>query len=190
MTTKQVDVHFATGRDLLSAYWGHLTGGGLAVSSSQASEALRDGQTVTLLVHIGGQPRVAIRGTVVRSSPAKSVVAFSRSDAKERLLTAAFSAREMNMTARVSTADPDQPSEFDVVVHRLSDTGCCLGVDPSFDGQLLFVGTELGIELGGIRVTGCVVASIRDERWVMFDHECNTVSALLEPSFGASVRIA
>ena len=175
---KEVEVRFTSGREVLGAYWGHLTGGGIAVDPSALSEELREGQSVSLQVSVGSMHRVAISGTVVKKSPSKVILAFAADDGKRRLLTAAFSERCVALDARLLATDPDGMIDVHGQVFQLSDAGCCVRL-PAMEQHLpLSVGTNVTITVAGLRVSGCVVAARADERWVLFDPEKEAMAEL------------
>ncbi len=175
---KQVEVRFTSGREVLGAYWGHLTGGGIAVDPATLSDEVREGQSISLQVRVASEHRVAISGTVVKRTPSKVIVAFATDDGKRRLLTAAFSERRVALDARLLATDPDGVIDMDGHVFQLSDAGCCIRL-PTMDEQLLLsVGTNVTIVVEGLRVSGCVVAARADERWVLFDPEKEAIAGL------------
>jgi hypothetical protein len=175
---KQVEVRFTSGREVLGAYWGHLTGGGIAVDPATLSDEVREGQSVSLQVRVASEHRVAISGTVVKRTPSKVIVAFATDDGKRRLLTAAFSERRVALDARLLATDPDGVIDMGGHVFQLSDAGCCIRL-PTMDEQLLLsVGTNVTIVVEGLRVSGCVVAARADERWVLFDPEKEAMAGL------------
>jgi hypothetical protein len=175
---KQVEVRFSSGREVLGAYWGHLTGGGIAVDPATLSDEVREGQSISLQVRVASEHRVAISGTVVKKTPSKVIVAFATDDGKRRLLTAAFSERCVALDARLLATDPDGVIDMDGHVFQLSDAGCCIRL-PTMDEQLrLSVGTNITIVVEGLRVSGCVVAARADERWVLFDPEKEAIAGL------------
>jgi hypothetical protein len=175
---KEVEVRFTSGRDVLGAYWGHLTGGGLAVDPAALSEELREGQSVSLHVCVASKHRVAIPGTVVKKTQSKVILAFAADDGKRRLLTAAFSERCVALDARLLATDPD--GMIDVLGHvfQLSDAGCCVRLPPIDQHLPLSVGTNVTIAVEGLQVSGCVVAARADERWVLFDLENEALAGL------------
>jgi hypothetical protein len=175
---KEVEVRFSSGRDVLGAYWGHLTGGGIAVDPATLSEELREGQSVSLHVWVASKHRVAIPGTVVKKTQSKVILAFAADDGKRRLLTAAFSERCVALDARLLATDPDGMIDVRGHVFQLSDAGCCVRL-PAMEQHLpLSVGTNVTIAVEGLQVSGCVVAARADERWVLFDVEKEAMAGL------------
>jgi hypothetical protein len=175
---KDVEVRFASGRDVLGAYWGHLTGGGLAVDPAALSEELREGQSVSLHVCVASKHRVAIPGTVVKKTQSKVILAFAADDGKRRLLTAAFSERCVALDARLLATDPDGMIDVRGHVFQLSDAGCCVRLPPLEQHLPLSVGTNVTIAVEGLQVSGCVVAARADERWILFDLEKEALAGL------------
>jgi hypothetical protein len=175
---KEVEVRFSSGREVLGAYWGHLTGGGIAIHPAALSEELREGQSVSLQVIVASTPRVGISATVVRKTPSKVILAFAGDDGKRRLLTAAFSERCVALDARLLASDPEGVTDMHGQVFQLSDAGCCLKVPIGEEHMPLSVGTNVTIALEGLCVSGCVVAARADERWVLFDLEKEVIARL------------
>lgn len=175
---KEVEVYFANGREVLGAYWGHLTGGGLAIDTAAVSEGLQEGRSVSLRIYVASEQRVAIAGMVVKMTPQKAIIAFAADDAKRRLLTAAFSDRQVSLDARIVANDPDDLTDTAAHLFRLSDAGCCLRLPPGEDYTILPVGTNLSIIVQDLRVNGCVVAARNEERWVLFDVDNGAVAGL------------
>jgi len=175
---KEGEVRFSSGRDVLGAYWGHLTGGGIAVDPAALSEELREGQSVSLHVCVASTHRVAIPGTVVKKTQSKVILAFAADDGKRRLLTAAFSERCVALDARLLASDPDGVIDVRGHVFQLSDAGCCVRLPPLDQHLPLSVGTNVTIVVEGLHVSGCVVAARADERWVLFDPEKEALAGL------------
>jgi hypothetical protein len=175
---KEVEVRFTSGRDVLGAYWGHLTGGGIAVDPAALSEELREGQSVSLHVYVASKHRVAIPGTVVKKTQSKVILAFAADDGKRRLLTAAFSEHCVALDARLLATDPEGVIDVRGHVFQLSDAGCCVRVPPLDQHLPLSVGTNVTISVEGLQVSGCVVAARADERWVLFDLEKEALAGL------------
>lgn len=175
---KEVEVYFANGREVLGAYWGHLTGGGLAVDAAALGQGLNEGQSVSLRVYVASEQRVAIPGMVVKMAAQKAIIAFDADDAKRRLLTAAFSDRCVSLDARIVANDPDDLTDTAAHLFRLSDAGCCMRLSPGEDYTILPVGTNLTIILQDVRVNGCVVAARNEERWILFDLDNGALAGL------------
>ncbi|WP_428264795.1 hypothetical protein [Haliangium sp.] len=143
-----------------------------------ASAPLQEGQTVSLEVFVASVRQVSLRGTVVKASSTRVVVAFSNSDAKRALLTAAFSERCVELAARVTCADPDEPTELTAQVLRLGEAGCVARIEAGPGGVALSLGTDVTVTFAGVPMQGCVVASSEHDRWVLFDPECDAVGEL------------
>ncbi|ACY16266.1 hypothetical protein [Haliangium ochraceum] len=181
---KEVEVHFASARDVLGAYWGHLTGGGLAISRHHLSEEVCEGQTVSLQVCVDRQHRGDIIGTVIRTSPTKAIVAFSADDGKRELFTVAFSECCSASDVRLLVADSDgNEVNLQATLAQLSDAGCCVTLaagDEALDE--ISLGSNVTVILGdsseNLRITGCVMAQWGALRWILFDLENDALPAL------------
>lgn len=167
---KEVDIHFASGRDVLGAYWGYLSGGGLAIERSAYMQELHEGQPVALRVHVASHQGVAVSGKVVRTKPHKAMIAFDVGDSQLRLLTAALSGRYMDTEMQVTVRDADSGTEAAVGrVFELSEDGCCIRLNDDDDSTCLPAGTEVALDMDGLHVTGCVLWAQDQQRWILFN---------------------
>lgn len=168
---KEVEIHFASGREVLGAYWGHLSGGGLAIEQNEQTQELYEGQPVSLRVHVASHQRIAVQGKVVRTKPHKAMIAFDVGESQIRLLTAALSGRYIDTEARVVVSH--MAAGVEAVVGRvfeLSEDGCCIHLADEHS-DALSVGTEVSLELDGLRVSGCVFWAEAGQRWILFGSE-------------------
>lgn len=171
---KQVDVRFGSGRDVLNAYWGYLSTGGLVI---REPEGLDVGQPVALNVQIeSSQSRYSFCGKVVRrQSDGRIVVAFRPGEPHDMLLTEALAETDkvparrhrryrVDLVARVSAPTGE---ELPARVVNLSEGGCCVRVDQRTEGEL-DLGTNIDIKSPDFSVTGEVVWTRHHERGVRF----------------------
>jgi hypothetical protein len=86
MIVKRVDLHFASGRDVLGSYWGFLSGGGLVIRQDLG---VRAGEAVSLNLRIGAREQV-LDGEVLRANGA-TVIRLAPGASHARLLEAALS---------------------------------------------------------------------------------------------------
>lgn len=136
---KAVAVSFGSGRDVLNAYWGFLSNGGLVIPDDSG---LREGDNISLEVTIeSSQQRYKLAGQVVRRPEAPvrdrhAVIAFAPGEPHDLLLSAAWAETD-NVPARRHRRFP-----VDAVIHyrgpkgvegdlkgrilNLSYGGCCL----------------------------------------------------------------
>lgn len=92
---KSISVSFASGRDVLNAYWGFLAHGGLVIRNSD----LHEGDPIALDVTIGSSAKhYLLRGHVVRSA-GEAVVEFHPGEPHDLLLSAAWAETD-NVPAR------------------------------------------------------------------------------------------
>lgn len=84
---KRVDLSFASGTDILGAYWGFLSGGGLVLREDLGVSA---GEPVTLWVRIGSREPQVLDGQVLRCN-GSTVIKLSSGVAHAQLLQAALS---------------------------------------------------------------------------------------------------
>lgn len=166
---KEVEIHFASGREVLNAYWGHLTGGGLTIARDEHTQELQEGQPISLCLRVASHQRVAVQGKVVRAHPHKAMIALDVGDSQNRLLTAALSGRYIDTEAHVVLREIASGAvTASGHVFELSEDGCCIRLSDTWDESLLGVGTEVGVELDGLRVDGCVVWAQERQRWIIF----------------------
>ena len=181
----RVDIHFETGRDILGAYWGHLSHGGLAIHPSRDSEpegvVLDKGQEVTLCVHVGGQREVSVQGHVAHVGNQGTLVAFDTDDSQSQLLIAALSERALDIEVEVESRKGTGRAAVSARLSQLSEDGCCLRLDSAHD-ELFDVGSEIFIEAPQFRIGGCVVLAHGTDRCVIFglddDDDTNSAQAV------------
>lgn len=165
----EVVVDFADGEQLLTSYWGYLTGGGLIIDDP----GVEVGEPIALQVTIkASSTRLRLEGTVVKREPDsnKSIVAFRAGEAHDMLLSQAMSQSEnvaprryarftVNQSVKVSIMG----SEVSVMLVNLSQEGCCLLLAADCK-QRFEVGTELVLMHGDIHAVGGVVWSRHRDR--------------------------
>ena len=161
----RVDVHFETGRDILHAYWGYLSGGGITLE--KCGLALRPDQRVTLLVHVGAHRQFEVSGRVARTSRDATLVAFDTIESQNQLLAAALSHCSTDFIARLTPCNAARREPVTARVHELSEDGCCLRLGSENAGAFP-VGSEVTIEAPGFSINGCIISTQGRERCVIF----------------------
>jgi len=181
-----IDVRFGCGEELLSSYWGYLTGGGLII----ADPGLEVGDALSMRVSIdSSESQYRLRGTVVKREPdtAKAIIAFRAGEAHDMLLSEALADSE-NVAPRrharfrigsevmVSGAG----SEVKAVLVNLSREGCCLEL-PRKDREALAMDTEVALHHESVHALGTVVWSRNLERGLKLsaDEAAPLLAALL-----------
>lgn len=175
---KTVDVRFADGRRALNAYWGYLSDGGLVLDEP---ESLVEGELVALNVHIEAsrmQHRVCGRVVSCRPQRRQAVVAF-RAGESGRFLHAVLADNQVDVVVRFGAA-ADSHVVATARMLSVSSDGCCVRL--SIEHASAFpVGSRVRIETPRLRVDGCVVWALGNERGVMFsfeeDHEAERAVA-------------
>lgn len=175
---KDLEVRFQTGREVLNAYWGYLSDGGLIIPDQGCLEV---GDPVSLRVLIeSSHTTYSLTGKVVRCDPSarRAVIAFSPGEPQDMLLTQALSDAEqvparrarrfrVALDARVLEAangiDP-----VDARVIDLSEYGCCFRLEEDSALGRLPVGTPVEISSAEFAVGGRVVWTRHTERGVAF----------------------
>jgi hypothetical protein len=183
---KSIAVTFSTGKDVLNAYWGFLSNGGLVI---QDASGLREGERVRLRVTIESSKKMyELKGQVVRrpdfSSPGESVQAlidravieFNPGEPHDLLLSAAWAETD-NVPARKHRRYPaDRKVELRVSgredagsgrVLNISMGGCCVHLATAPSG--LAAGAQVNVAYHGQTVAGVVRWSRADDLGIEFD---------------------
>jgi hypothetical protein len=173
---RDLHVRFGSGRDVLNAYWGYLSDGGLILPH----QGLAIGDSVALEVRVDStQTDYALAGTVVRLDPrsCQMVVRFSPGEPHDMLLTDALSETD-NVPARrhrryrvERTGELSGPTGGHAVrVVDISEGGVCvqLGVG-EIAGPPVAIGADVQVAWDGVSLRGRVVWSRHTERGIEFD---------------------
>ncbi len=162
----KVDVRFANRRDVLNAYWGYLSGGGLIIDDDND---LLEGERVDLHVFVeANSNHCQLAGKVVRRHPDQAVIAFDPGESHNRLLTAALCDSEVEIEARV--IDDMSRAEAAAQVFSLGELGCSLRLAAD-TADPFSVGTVVEIYAEQFHVEGCVVWAGDADRCIVFGHE-------------------
>jgi Tfp pilus assembly protein PilZ len=170
----ELQIRFGSGRDVLNAYWGYLSDGGLVVPDEQG---LAVGASVALEIQIDStQTRYALLGSVVRRERGgRMVVRFSPGEPHDVLLTDALSETD-NVPARRhrryradTSAGLIGPATRDTRCRLvdISEEGCCVELTAD-EAAAIPVGTPLTVAWDDIQVAGKVVWARHTERGVVF----------------------
>ena len=173
---KALEVRFDSGRDVLSAYWGYLSDGGLVIPDEGG---LAVGDSVSLCILIASaSASYSLAGRVVRrdAHAQRAVIAFAPGQPHDMLLTQALAdadkvparrARRFRVDLHAQVRDARNGAH--PVPARLvdvSELGCCVRL--SGDAGVLATGTPVEVRSDPFNVEGRVVWERRDERGVMF----------------------
>lgn len=174
---KAVEVRFASGKEVLGAYWGYLSDGGLVIPDDGG---LTVGDAVSLSVQItSASASYALAGRVVRRDPTsrRAVIAFAPGQPHDMLLTQALAdadnvparrARRFRVDLDATVRDRSNGAEEEPArLIDVSELGCCLQL-PLATEEDMTIGTPVEIAAGPFRVAGNVVWTRRDERGVAF----------------------
>jgi hypothetical protein len=173
-----LQIRFNSGRDVLNAYWGYLSDGGLVLPD----HGIDVGLTVALEIHIESiHTTYALMGSVVRrDSGGQMVVRFSPGEPHDMLLTDALSETDNVPARRHRRYRIDRPArlsgatcELTARVVDVSDEGCCVQLG-AVDVTAAPVGTILEVICDGLTLPGKVVWARHTERGVMFDATTRT----------------
>lgn len=174
---KDLEVRFETGREVLNAYWGYLSDGGLIIPD-KGQLAVGDPVYLSVLIE-SSQSTYALSGKVVRRDVAagRAVIAFSPGQPQDMLLTQALADAEhvparrarrfrVALDARVQDA-ANGAEEVEAHLLDLSEFGCCFRLEDAAHGKLP-VGTPIEIAAQDFAVGGRVVWTRHTERGVAF----------------------
>jgi Tfp pilus assembly protein PilZ len=178
---KSIDITFTTGRDVLKAYWGFLSNGGLVL---QEEHDLELGDPVALKVTIASSQReYRLRGHVVRrpdvshTSPERTVIEFAPGEPHDLLLSAAWAETD-NVPARRHRR---QPVDREIAVRvpngganpisgrllNVSLGGCCVNVTGG--AHRVRAGESIELVAGQTSAHGLVRWQRADDLGVQFD---------------------
>ena len=161
----KVDVRFADRRDVLNAYWGYLSGGGLIINDDN----LLEGERVDLHVFVeANHSDYELAGKVVRRQPDRAVIAFDPGESHNRMLTAALCDATVELDARIT--DDHTRTEAQTLVFSLSEQGCCLRLAAD-TVESFSVGSAVTIESKEFCIEGCIVWAGDADRCVVFGRE-------------------
>lgn len=172
---KQVEVKFGSGHEVLGAYWGFLSDGGLVIPDS---EDLDEGQPVQLRIHIASQNSAYdLGGRVVRrhTDDRQVIVAFDPGEPHDMLLTAALAETDDVPARRFQRFSVSTPAEINgdsgTGAGRLTDVsagGCCVRLDASSRNGFT-LGAAVTISTQEFQSTGTIVWVRGKDRGVSFD---------------------
>jgi hypothetical protein len=170
-----VEVCFASGFDVLAAYWGHLRSGGLVI----ASNPIPMDEVVCLAIRVesSGKTYQLTSRRVGQDGRGREVFAFAEGQPADLLVSDALAETDnvparanprypVKFTARVSTSSYAPP--MDAIVSNLSEGGLCLEVEDE-NRHRLGVGTVVIIKTADRSLTGEVVWLSHKSRGVRFD---------------------
>lgn len=170
-----MELSYPTGGELLAAYWGYLSDGGLVVED----ESLRPGELVSLRVTIAGQPpEETISGKVLRCrSDGWAVVGFEPGQPQDMLLSRALADAEnvparrhrryaVDLEARVQNGSAAAAA----TILNVSASGCCLRV-PEAERESFSPGDRVSLSAGALSASGSVVWAKNTERGVEYSEE-------------------
>lgn len=174
---KDLEVRFETGREVLNAYWGYLSDGGLIIPD-EGELAVGDPVELSVLIE-SSRSTYSLSGKVVRRDAAagRAVIAFSPGQPQDMLLTNALAdaeqvparrARRFRVTLGARVVDADNgAAPLDAQLVDLSEFGCCFRLEDP-EATCLPVGTPIEIAAPDFAVGGRVVWTRHTERGVAF----------------------
>lgn len=157
-----IDVSFGSGEDLLSSYWGYLTGGGLIITDPGFEVGVALSMRVTI---DSSSSQYRLQGTVVKREPDsdKAIIAFRAGEAHDMLLSEALADSENVAPRRHARFLLECPvvatigdTKVSVMLVNLSREGCCLEL-PKEARDSLEIDTEVAIQHEEIHALGTVV---------------------------------
>lgn len=191
VVVKDVAVHFGSGQEVLSSYWGYLSDGGLIVDDSGG---LAVGEEIALRVTIeSSRSQYLFRGRVVRHEldDGRAVIAFLPGEPHDMLLTDALSETDDVPARRMRRFRVDLEAEVRtgedlarVRIVNVSEGGCCLELPPDVPSGLQ-VGSSVAIRCESFAAQGTIVWSRNRERGVRFA-DASSIEAI--DAIGALLR--
>jgi hypothetical protein len=179
---KELNVRFKNGRDVLNAYWGYLSDGGLIIDSEEdgGHGGLDVGQPVSLNIQIdSSRSSYLLSGRVVRrqAEGKQVIVAFRPGEPHDMLLTEALAETDNvpaghhrpyrgDVGAEVSQVE-DCSASTPARLLNISQEGCCLRVDDPSRGDI-GVGVRVKIAATEFALLGEVVWARNTWRGVRF----------------------
>lgn len=174
---RDFEVQFGSGQEVLNAYWGYLSDGGLVIEDA---EALAVGDPVALAIEIASSGAAYnLRGKVVKrqADSGYAVIAFDPGQPHDLLLSEALAETDnvparrhrrywVDLSAKVSRNGSDPRLEGRLV--NISREGCCVHLGETDRGSLS-VGSPIAIEAGNFQVGGEVMWQRNLERGIRFD---------------------
>lgn len=183
MDPKSIEVTFPTGRDVLNAYWGFLSNGGLVIDDRHG---LREGDPVSLQVTIASSKQhYTLLGQVVRrpgfdaAAATKAVIEFQPGEPHDLMLSAAWAETD-NVPARKHRRIPIDGTiairapagggpELEARLLNISLGGCCVHLSSS--GKRVATGEQVLLVAPGAQAQGVVRWSRAADLGVEFDKE-------------------
>ncbi len=157
-----IDVCFSSGDELLSSYWGYLTGGGLII----ADPGFEVGKPLSLRVTIdSSESQYRLRGTVVKREPdsERAIIAFRSGEAHDMLLSEALADSENVAPRRYARFGVDchiaaqwGSESVDARIVNVSQEGCCLELAKA-DRDAMRIDAEVAVRVGDVHALGTVV---------------------------------
>lgn len=180
---KDFKVRFGNGVEVLNAYWGYLSDGGLVIEDRSE---LAVGDMVALNVHIeSSRASYALAGKVVRreQTSGQAVIAFDPGQPHDLLLSEALAETDNVPARRHRRFRVEVPARLrrrtrvgpdgEATLINVSREGCCARLDEPDNGHFT-VGASLEIAAGNVVATGRVVWQRGAERGIHFaepDHQ-------------------
>ena len=150
LRTARID--FPSGREVLAAYWGFLSSGGLVVVDADLDE----GDPVLLEVRIASlRKRFRIAGKVRRKLAGRVVVAFEAGQLQDVLFNAAWAdcngvpeRRHRRWEANLPVRFRSEGAEGEGLIVNVSRAGCCLeaGTNLRFGSRVHLIGPDFETE--------------------------------------------
>lgn len=168
---KQVRVKFSTGQDVLSAYWGFLSDGGLVIPDQ---DDLNEGEPVRLQIHIDSSgAKYDLGGRVVRCDGAdrQAIVAFHPGEPHDMLLTAALAEADdvpARRYQRYAVSLPVEVGGFQAQLVDMSAGGCCVRLAAPLADELP-IGTDVLVSTQAFEARGTIVWIYGLDRGISFD---------------------
>lgn len=178
MDTKRLAVKFGTGQDVLNAYWGYLSSGGLVIPDG---DQLGEGDSVALDIRIDSlEAEYSLQGRVVRvdATQPRAVIAFAPGQPHDMLLTAVLSETDdvparrerryvVDLPAAIGAIEG--PSPVDGRIVNISASGCCVRLIGNARDALPVGTSDVRVETDRFAVRGTVMWAHNADRGIAFE---------------------
>jgi hypothetical protein len=185
---KDLAVRFESGKDVLNAYWGYLSNGGLVIPDS---DDLSVGEPVSLSVIIASaSASYSLSGRVVRRDESRAVIAFAPGQPHDMLLTQALADADKVPARRSRRFRVELPAmvrdgrngarPVTARVVDLSEHGCCIQLAGADDVASFAVDAPVEIAADPFEAAGRVVWARHNELGVVFTAADSAVRQFLQ----------
>lgn len=166
---KTMEVRYASGQDVLKAYWGYLTGGGLRLSAV-GGVGRGDEVCVRVVNEASGACATLLGEVMCETAAGDLLVAFSSPDSQQCLFTAALSDLLVDVEGMIAQPTAAGTRRRRGRITSVSRQGCRIATGDEEENEFA-LGTHVEFDGSGIHVGGYIVASGSGEHCMVFDDD-------------------